>query len=181
MGADFLMWMWLGVGVVLIAAEFALPGLVSVFGGIAALVVAALSFVGVTESLPAQLITWMVLSVGMVVTLRKAARQYFQGDVIHADIDEARMHYGKTVEVVEDLSDEKEGRIRYQGSTWTAISTGVSLKKGDQARLVFQDNLTWVVERIDAKNEGSGDVKGALTEGSAKELKVPQNVEQTHR
>lgn len=177
MSGEMLTWIWLAVGVVLIVGEAVLPGLVSIFGGFAALFVALLTFLGITTSPVSQALVWMALSVVLVATLRKAARKAFAGDVRTEDIDEARMHYGREVEVVETLSDTQEGRIRYQGSSWKAVSTGPELQPGDKARLVFQDNLTWVVEPLSAA-EHDDDPK-QLTDGTGQDLLVPDSSQQT--
>ena len=41
------------------------------------------------------------------------------------------------------------GRIRYQGTSWPAISLQGDIPAGRKARLLARDNLAWVVEPVE--------------------------------
>jgi hypothetical protein len=56
---------------------------------------------------------------------------------------------GQTVTVVEPVDDESAGRIRFRGATWDARTTEGRLPKGAEARILYRDNLTWIVEPVD--------------------------------
>jgi inner membrane protein len=58
--------------------------------------------------------------------------------------------YGHIVEVIEPVSpDDHKGRIAFRGSTWTATSATEPIPAGARARVVYRDNITWVVEPYD--------------------------------
>lgn len=61
--------------------------------------------------------------------------------------DEDLDFYGTIVEVVEPVGpDRSDGRIAMQGSTWKATSLEQELAVGTKAKVLFRDNLVWVVE-----------------------------------
>jgi membrane protein implicated in regulation of membrane protease activity len=66
------------------------------------------------------------------------------------DVDVDRDAMGQIVEVMEDICEEHDnGRIRFQGTTWKARSTGAVLPKGSRAQLVLRDKTVWVVEAVE--------------------------------
>jgi hypothetical protein len=59
------------------------------------------------------------------------------------------MALGQVVEVVRTCSEGEEGRIRWEGTLWRAQTLGGRIDAGQQARLMYRDNLVWVVEPYD--------------------------------
>lgn len=162
MSAEIITLIWLITGVSLIGAELVLPGLVSIFMGIAAVLVAGLRFVGLLDSMPASLITWMVLSVVSVLAFRKVAKKWLPSETTDENFDEDRDFLGRVVEVTDEISEHhKDGRIRFQGTSWTATCTDGVIKKGEKARIIYRDNLVWVVEPYKV---GMGELPPATTE-----------------
>lgn len=150
MDSEIITWLWLGFGLLLIAAELFTPGLVTVFMGLSALGVAILRWVGAIEGLPASFMTWAIGSLVMVLTMRKAALKWFPADKSKANIDEDLEAYGKVVKVESDIVEgSTDGRIRFQGTSWAATCNDGRIAAGQQARIVFRDNLVWVVEPVD--------------------------------
>jgi inner membrane protein len=152
---------WFAVGLLLVASEFLVPGLVVIFAGLGALAVALLRFIGVIEGLPASFATWLVASVLMVVALRGTLKRYFPPESWQKQGDEDIDAFGHLVEVTEDVSEvgafPVTGRVRFQGTTWPASTPEGTIKKGQQARLVYRDNLAWVVEPMDQLGPGPTD------------------------
>lgn len=154
---------WLAVGLLLMAAELFLPGLVVVFLGVSAVVVALLRWVGLVTDLPMSFLAWMVISIALVVGLRGAVRRWFPPEESKGETDEDLAAFGTVVDVVEDCHEADDeaptGRIRFQGSTWPAMSASGVVKKGQRAKLVYRQNLTWVVEPVELPllDEGDGD------------------------
>jgi len=149
--AEIITWIFLASGVLLMASEFLLPGMVSVFLGSSAILVAALRFAGILEGLPASLATWMVSSIVMVLLLRKALLKWFPPDVEHgssADVNEDLQSYGQIVEVLVDCDEAtgEAGRIKLDGVAWPAHSTHGVLKKGMLAKVCYRKNMTWFIE-----------------------------------
>jgi hypothetical protein len=56
---------------------------------------------------------------------------------------------GQTVKVIEAVGEERPGRIRFRGAEWDARTTEGRLPKGAKARILYRDNLTWIIEPID--------------------------------
>lgn len=158
MDGDVVTLIWLAVGLLLIAFELFVPGLVVVFAGLGALAVALLRFVGVIEGLPASFAAWMVSSVVMVLAFRSTLRRWFPAEETVRVENEAVDAYGKVVEVLEEVTesggDKPPGRVSFGGTSWPARTAEGTIKAGERARLVFRDNLAWVVEPVPALEEG---------------------------
>ena len=154
MDSSLLTWIWLALGVLLGAAELALPGLVVVFLGMAALIVSGLCGIGLVQDAALSIVIWMTTSVFLVLALRRMALKWFPPEVRKDSGDEDLDAYGQTVTVVEECREEgSDGRIRFQGTTWPATCTKSSIPAGQKARLLYRDNLVWVIEPIDIKDE----------------------------
>jgi membrane protein implicated in regulation of membrane protease activity len=145
-------------GVGLMLAELALPGLVSIFIGAGAVLTAALRFLGVVDGIPESMIVWMISSVVMVIALRNTAKKYFPADESRGEIDEDLEAFGEVVDIVEEVpefgEDVEPGRIRFDGTTWPAYSTGGALPVGGQGRLVYRKNLAWFIEPANTLADG---------------------------
>lgn len=150
MNDNLMTWMWLIAGVGLMVSEFFLPGVVAVFLGAAAVVVAGLRWLGLLESLPACLIAWACVSVAFIIVLRKSLVARFPAESFRGDASQELKSYGTVVEVLETVrDDDNSGRVRFQGTSWPATSTGGTLAVGSRARLVYRDNLSWVVAPVE--------------------------------
>ncbi|QJB55911.1 NfeD family protein [Pseudodesulfovibrio sp. zrk46] len=118
------MWLiWLAVGVGFILAELMAPGFVVIFFGIGALLAGATAFFG--SSIQLQLIVFTVSSLVLLLLLRRYMSTIFhgsssKGDDIEGETDHA---IGAQAEVVETIDPPKRGRIKFQGTFWTAEST----------------------------------------------------------
>lgn len=142
---------WLIVGLALVGSEFFVPGLIMLFPGLGALVVAALQAAGLVDSLPASLLTWAGSSIALFAVMRSSLRRWFPAEESRRLEREGADAYGKLVEVLEDVAEQNpgealRGRIRHEGTTWPAASTTGTIRKGERARLVYRDELAWVVE-----------------------------------
>jgi len=132
------------------ALEFVAPGLVVIFMGMSAVLVAGLQWIGVLDSLPASLATWMGLSVVLVAVLRRVITRYIPAEVRRDHGDDELLALGKEVDVISDCTSEHhEGRIRFQGTSWPARTIEGHIPAGTRARLLYRDNLSWIVEPID--------------------------------
>ena len=72
---------WLVLGLLLLISELAAPGVIAVFFGIGALVVGGLTFAGVIESLPVQLLCFSLVSLLALFGLRRRFQRWLRGDV----------------------------------------------------------------------------------------------------
>lgn len=145
-------WIWLAIGVALIASETVVPGLVAVFFGLAALIVAAGSGLGLIEGLIPTLATWSVSSIVLVFGLRGAAKKFLPAESKRESTNEELRDFGSEVEVIEACDDDgMVGRIRFQGTTWPARCLDGQVGAGEMARIAYRDKdgLGWVVEKIE--------------------------------
>jgi inner membrane protein len=141
---------WLVAGVVLIGSEFISLSLVAGFLGAAALVVAGARFIGL-ESLPISFLIWIATSAVLTVGLRGVLRRMLPGETSRDNTDEELAAFGTVVEVLEECDDSHQrGRIRFQGTTWPALTTGERIPAGARAKLVCRDKegLGWVIEPL---------------------------------
>ncbi|HEX7926260.1 MAG TPA: NfeD family protein [bacterium] len=142
-------WAWLAGGAILMAAEVAVPGLIVVFLGLAAVTVAAGRWLGLWGSPMGSLTAWFVWSILYLVVLRTLAVRWLPGESTVQPTDEDNAAYGQVVDVVTAVNPQTpEGRIRFQGSSWPAISLQGDIPAGQKARLLSRDNLAWVVEPV---------------------------------
>ena len=150
MDATTVTWLWAAAGVALLASELFAPGLIAAFLGAGALTVAGARALGLVEGHVASLVLWGASSTLYVLVLRSALlRAFGEGTRTLGSTDEDVRAYGAVVEVVEAIpSEEQPGRVRWDGTTWPAVSTGPALPAGSHARLVARDNLAWVVEPV---------------------------------
>jgi membrane protein implicated in regulation of membrane protease activity len=138
---------WLILGVVLIIVEVTAPGLVLVFFGLAALVVALLTLV--IPSLP-EGIAWLLFSAFSVVfllTLRRWFRKVFTGKRSQVQDELKNDIAGRTAVVVVRIQPDHPGKVEFHGTNWQAVSRE-TLEPGVQVRIVKQDSITLTVERV---------------------------------
>lgn len=168
MDAELLTWAFLLGGVLLMILETVLPGGVAFFLGVGGLLTAGLRLLGLVSDPVVSVLVWMFVSTGLTIALRPLAVRYLGGDFSLAMTDEDAEAMGQTVTVVEPVDAESKGRIRFRGATWDARTTEGRLPKGAEARILYRDNLTWIVEPTDhaAIDEEFSDVLNADRSGS---------------
>lgn len=144
-------WLWLLGGLALLGSELVAPSLVAMFFGTAAVLVAGMRAVGLVESHGFSVALWLALSAAQLWALRGVVQRWFRPEKSRdSDSDNLRA-YGAIVEVITAVHEtERSGRIRFDGTTWPALSTRGTLAAGTRARLIHRDNLAWVVEPVDA-------------------------------
>jgi membrane protein implicated in regulation of membrane protease activity len=144
-----LTWIFLAGGLLMLFLEVFVPGGVALFLGLGGLVVGLLRFMGLLADPFSAVVAWALLSAGLTVALRPVALRYFGGTASVGITDEDAEAMGQHVTVVEPVSEDEPGRIRFRGATWDARSMEGTLPEGAEARIVYRDNLTWIVEATD--------------------------------
>jgi membrane protein implicated in regulation of membrane protease activity len=139
-------------GLLLIGSELVHLSLVPVFFGVSALITAGLHALGILPSLPASLLAWSITSVALTLPLRPLVRRLLPGaKAVFDPSDEDKDAMGELVEVIDAVDDESaSGRIRHQGTTWSARAVEGHIPKGARAKLVYREKMTWVVEAVPA-------------------------------
>ena len=146
---------WIIAGIVLIILELVVPGMVLVFLGAGALAVALLIWLGAIETWVSALTVWFISSLALLAGLRSFFYRLMPGEAEEgASTDEDVDAFGAVVEVVETIAPDAPGRIRYRGTTWQAANHAETLEAGSKAKIVYRDNLTWIVEPAYGLNIG---------------------------
>ena len=136
---------WLYAGIALIVLEVMTPGLVSIFFGLAALVLALITWLVPGIPQLAQWLMFSVFSILFIALLRKSLKKTFSGtSEVTEDLFDA--FSGKRAMVVEVISPSKPGRVEFNGSNWTAEAEEV-LDVGMLVRIKSKKNLTLYVEK----------------------------------
>ncbi len=140
--------LWALLGLILIGSEFVLPGFVIFFFGTGAILTSLLSALipGLGSSWMLQALIWIASSGFSLIFLRKKFAKIFRGKLITGK-DESELHAGKKAEVVEDITPDNPGRIKFQGTTWKAISYTESFKPGESVEILKEESLTFVVTK----------------------------------
>jgi membrane protein implicated in regulation of membrane protease activity len=161
----FLTWAFVLGGLLLMGLETLVPGGVAGFLGLGGLVIAGFRAMGVLVDPWTAILTWIFLSVGLTIALRPLAMRLVRGETSLDLTNEDAEAMGQTVKVVKDVGEEQTGRIRYRGAEWDARTMEGRLPEGATAKLLYRDNLTWIVEPA-----GDSDLDLELSEATGTDL-----------
>lgn len=130
------------LGIFLVVAEFAVPGVMVCFFGLAAIILAGIFAVFPGMPFSAAIAIYIVLSLSMVFGLRRFVPGVFRGrtSVEGGDPDDDAVA-GSLVVVTEAVSPDSPGKVEFRGSLWSATSSD-SLAAGDHAVVESRENLT---------------------------------------
>lgn len=142
---------WFIAGALLMAAELLLPGGIVFFLGLGAAFVSLLLYTGILEGWLQAFTAWFIGSLVLVFGLRGIVQKLVPAVVERGKTDEDLDAYNQHAEVCERIPAGDEGRIIFRGSTWPAkgYAANKALEVGTVVRIVFRDNLVWIVEPID--------------------------------
>lgn len=143
---EYLPYIWAAIGILFMGSEFFLPGFVIFFFGLGALATAVLSWIipGLRPNITLQILIWLASSGLSLYFLRRYFSKIFRGNLIPTDENE---YAGSTAVVTEEISPENPGRVRFQGTTWKAVSYDESFAVGETVEILKEENLTFVVTR----------------------------------
>lgn len=139
---------WFLVGLLLLLAEFAIPGLVIFFFGVGAWVVAlgcALTDIDINT----QLIVFIVSSVLSLVLLRKWLKGIFLGhSSAHQELTEDLSEFvGERVAVKAEITPQQPGKVELHGTDWTAAAAE-TIPVGARVEIIGKENLTLRVKAV---------------------------------
>lgn len=145
--------LWFLLGLALIFLEFIVPGVILVFFGIGAWAAAATTYFGLTTSFKFQLMVFALVSIGLLVVLRKWIKGKFYGHV--ADVQDLSKNIdeftGQRVVVLQDIIPGKmDGAVEFKGARWRAISED-HIKSRELAVIIGVDGIILSVRK---KREG---------------------------
>jgi membrane protein implicated in regulation of membrane protease activity len=134
-------WIWVLVGIGLLAAELVTPGgFFAIFFGIAGLLVGVLVALGLVPNDAMQWLLFTVLSVVGVALFRKPIMKAMKLDQATKPVDAIA---GAEATVVEEVVPGGTGKAELRGTTWTARTEGTStLARGQRCRVERIEGLT---------------------------------------
>ena len=139
---------WALLGLLLIGSEMLIPGFTIFFFGLGGLLTSLLTAVipGLSSNFGFQGLIWAGSSILSFIFLRKHFKNVFKGTLIYKDSISYK-DIGKRAEVIEEINPEKAGRIRFQGTSWKAVSYTETFKKGEKVEILKEEGLTCIVTR----------------------------------
>lgn len=145
---------WMLLGIFLILAEFAVPGLVVIFFGFSALIVGLLIWAGMKGEGPLPFVVFAVVSLGTLLLLRKQCKSWFVGRSLGSQIageDDDFLGREAIVASVFDNSRAQAGRVTYRGTQWDArTNEEIHLKTGDPVKIIGRKDSVLIIEKITA-------------------------------
>lgn len=138
--------LWALFGLVLIGSEVFIPGFVIFFFGFGALLTSLLTALlpGLKTEYALQAVIW-ALSSGLTLGIfRKFFAKIFKGKVLKGGTDS---EIGKRAVVVEKITPDSPGRIRYKGTTWKALSYTETFGEGETVEILKEEDLAFYVTR----------------------------------
>lgn len=144
-------WHWLALGLILIALELAASGgFYIIFFGVAAVVIAALSLVGVAGPVWLQLLLFSILAVISLLFFRNPMLRWMKLDKASSDVDSL---VGETAVVTQSIAAGDVGRVELRGTSWTARNRGTeTLTTGRRCVVVAVDRLMLIIEPEGARS-----------------------------
>ncbi len=138
--------LWFIAGLILILLEFVAPGVIIVFFGIGAWVVAAAMWIGLIDSPPAQCLTFALSSLVFLFGLRRFVTPWFVGGSSNGGECVEDEFIGKTVRVVRAIGGgDNTGKVELKGAEWTA-RCHVAIPVGNSATVIQRDGLVLIVK-----------------------------------
>ena len=136
------LWIWGLLGVSLITTALFTNLIDFLIPGLAALVLAALNLLPVfNTALPLQFGVWVLVSaLGVVVFRRKFGGLFNTGQPSSAE----KEVLGKKAVVLEALTESQSGRVRFEGTTWTARAQE-AIEAGREVVVLGREGLTLLV------------------------------------
>ena len=153
-GSDLFL-IWFIVGIVLMLLEFVIPGGIVFFLGLGATLVAVLLKMGLINGLVESITIWFIGSLALLFGLRGIVQKFVPAVVDKSNTDEDIDAYNQIAKVCETIPANGEGRIMFHGSTWPAknVHADHELQIGAEVRIVFRDNLIWMIEETQVEHE----------------------------
>lgn len=139
---------WFFVGLVFLMLELMAPGLVIVFFGVGAWIVAAICLM-MPISLNLQLVIFIVSSALVLLVLRNKFKTLFHGHTSDVQNQNKDMDdfIGQRAVVKETVIPHRSGKVELNGSLWNA-DAAEEIAVGESVQVVSRDNLRLKVKKV---------------------------------
>jgi len=140
-------WLWIVLGVVLLAAEILTPGGFYIFFfGASAVCVGVLKLLGFTQGLVSEGLLFVGLSVAGVAFLRRPLQERFRAQA--PDSPDVDALVGEAAIAVQEIAPGGYGKVELRGSVWNAKNEEeAAIGAGERCRVARVDGLTLHVRR----------------------------------
>jgi membrane protein implicated in regulation of membrane protease activity len=141
---------WIVMGLVLILAEFILPGLIAIFFGVGALSVGLMVWWGWIDDTSYQLWLFGIISGGLLLGLRQRFKTWFSGGSLVADTDTPDDDYiGHYATITEGFTDgQRFGKVSYRDTQWNATTEeSVGFNVGDRVLISGRQSSNLIVTK----------------------------------
>ena len=136
---------WLLCGVIGLALELILPGLIVLFFGCGALLTGIAAWIFPSLQIEGQLIVFVVSSVVLLLVFRKMLRNRFFNKSKESGDELADEYIGKTAVALTDFAN-GHGEVEFKGSKWEALSAD-EIRKGDTVVISSRESIKLTVEK----------------------------------
>lgn len=136
--------LWFAIGLVLLLLELVIPGFFIFFFGLGAWITALVCLLG-EPSTNLQIIIFAVTSVIALIGLRRIIQKKFFYSKGKESEDVEDEFTGKEALAVSDFGDEKNGKVEFKGTTWTAESKA-EIKAGQRVIIIEKDSFKLFVK-----------------------------------
>ena len=136
---------WLLCGVIGLALELILPGLIVLFFGCGALLTGIATWIFPSLQIEGQLIVFVVSSVVLLLVFRKMLRNRFFNNSKESDDELADEYIGKTAVALTDFAN-GHGEVEFKGSKWEALSAD-EIRKVDTVVISSRESIKLTVEK----------------------------------
>lgn len=140
-------WYWLILGMILLMSEFIVPGFIIFFFGVAACLVAVLTYFVPGLDLFWEILIFIFSSIMLLIISRRYIPSVFKGknNICDVDVDLDDVS-GQTATAVTDIPADGSGKVEFRGSLWNAV-TGEEICAGECVRIISRKNITLIVEK----------------------------------
>lgn len=139
---------WFMAGLIMLLAEFAMPGLIIFFFGIGALLVALIClFTDISINL--QLTLFLIASILLLLSLRKWLKNIFVGRTGQKEsADEFLQDFiGEKAVVTREIDPQTRGKVEFHGTSWNA-DADEKIEKGTSVEIIGKNNITLKVKAL---------------------------------
>ena len=138
-------WLWIVVGLILIALEMAASGgFYVIFFGIAAIAIGVLHALDIAGPLWFQVLLFSAISIGSLLLFRRPFMRWMQLDRPGSDVDSM---LGETAVPLEDIEAGAVGRAELRGTVWSARNrAAAAVRKGQRCTVIAVDRLMIFIE-----------------------------------
>jgi inner membrane protein len=142
-------WHWLVIGLVLIALELSSSGgFYIIFFGVAALIVAGLSFFAAAGPVGLQWLLFSALSIISLLLFREPLMKRLYVTDAQTDLDTL---VGQAGTAIDDIAAGAVGQVEVRGATWNARNSAArTLARGERCLVVSRHELTLFVQPEEA-------------------------------